>query len=182
MSYDQKNKIFKILYKRYFRKILRYALRLLRNERSMAEDIAQETFLRAYDNLEKVYRRSEFIKWAYTVTRNLCYNHIRHRRYEAPVPLNKKFNIGDKEKELEEMIPDLKAPTPYKEAEKNELLGMLQEGLDRLSGNYRSAVELCCIDGLSYEAAACALNTNKGVVAHNLMRARRKLSSIINKE
>ena len=137
MSYNQRNRIFKVLYKRYFNKVRLRVMRILYNEKDVAEDIAQEAFMRAYMYLDKIYRKDEFLKWVYTVSRNLSYNYRRDKKYS------------------------------------------INSSLKKLAPNYRAAVQLCGINGLTYDDAAIALNTSVSVVAHNLMRAKRELSCII---
>jgi len=179
MSFDQKQKVFRVLYKRYFKKVHVRVIRILRNERATAEDITQEAFMRAYNYLDKLQKPRDAIKWLYVVARNLSYNHLRDTGNKQTEHLDRRVFVGDNEKELYELIPDQKSLTPYKEAESNEGLSILQEGLNSLSEGYREAIELCCIQGLSYRKAAVVLNTNESVVAHNLMRARKKLSESI---
>ena len=179
MSFDQKQKIFQVLYKRYFKRVHVRVMRILRNERSTAEDITQEAFLRAYNYLDKLQKPKDAIKWLYVVARNLSYNHLRDTGNKHTENLDRKVFVGENEKELYELIPDYKSPTPYKVAESNEVISIVQKGLNSLSEGYREAIELCCMQGLSYRKAAVALNTNESVVAHNLMRARKKLSESI---
>ena len=179
MSFDQKHKIFQVLYKRYFKRVNVRVMRILKNERSAAEDITQEAFLRAYNYLDKLQKPKDAIKWLYVVARNLSYNHLRDTSNKHAECLDRKVFVGENEKELYELIPDHKSPTPYKIAESNEVISIVQKGLNSLSEGYREAIELCCMQGLSYRKAAVVLNTNESVVAHNLMRARRKLSESI---
>jgi len=56
---------------------------------------------------------------------------------------------------------------------------MLLSAMDRLAYNYRSVLELCSIRGLSYNVAAVELNMSPNAVAHNLMRAKRKVMAMI---
>jgi len=176
MSYDQKQKIFKLFYKRYFKKIVSYCMRKLHNQRYVAEDIAQEAFLRAYDNLDKIYRRSEFLKWVYTVARNLSYNYTRDNKRNLSLTGNWMQDGQDdsRGKRFDEILSSSDS-SPYKAAEKNELLTILSNCLERLSSDYRAAVELCCMEGFSYKRAAVVLNANENIIAHDLMRAKRKL-------
>jgi len=182
MSEDQKRWIFNDLYEKYFKKVLHQVARILRADKTHAEDIAQDAFLQAYNkcDLEAFNTTTDFLRWVYTVARNLSYNYLRHQKYEPKHSLHQKLSVGEGEKELEELIPDTKGITPDKAAEQDELISRLWEGLNRLSSEYKAAVELCCIEGYSYKRAAVALNSNENIVAHNLMRARKKLNYIMN--
>jgi len=179
MSYNQRNRIFKVLYKRYFNKVRLRVMRILYNEKDAAEDIAQEAFMRAYMYLDTIYRKDEFLKWVYTVSRNLSYNYRRDKRYNINSSLDAKINGYQDSMTLLEKTADTNNPAPDEMAQKNELLDMFKDALKKLAPNYRAAVQLCGIDGLTYDDAAVALNTSVSVVAHNLMRAKRELSYII---
>jgi RNA polymerase sigma-70 factor, ECF subfamily len=176
MSYDQRQRVFKVFYKRYFNKVRSRVMRILFNERDAADDIAQEAFMRAYMHLDKIYKRDEFLKWVYTVSRNLSYNYKRDNRCIISSSLDSKLENSPA---LMDKIADVNSPAPDEIAEKNEIFNIFIEAIQRLSPNYRLAVQLCGIDGLTYDEAAMRLNTSVSVVAHNLMRAKRELSCIM---
>jgi RNA polymerase sigma-70 factor, ECF subfamily len=179
MSYDQRQRIFKVFYNRYFKRIRSRVMYILGNERDAADDIAQEAFMRAYIYIDKIYKRKEFLKWVYTVSRNLSFNYRRSKRYNASKSLNANLNIGGNSHELMDILPDSRSQCPDKAAEKNELLNILYNALNNLSPNYRSALQLCGLDGMTYVDAAAALNTSVSSVAHNFMRAKREISCVI---
>ncbi|MDP8297546.1 MAG: RNA polymerase sigma factor [Candidatus Orphnella occulta] len=179
MSYDQRERIFKVFYKRYFKKIRSRVMRLLNNERYAAEDIAQETFMRAYTNLEKIVNRTDFLKWTYTVSRNLSYNYTRSKQYSCKESLNRKIGSDQDNRELSDIIADTKTEAPDIVTQQKERMDMLLSAMDRLAYNYRSVLELCSIRGLSYNVAAVELNMSPNAVAHNLMRAKRKVMAMI---
>jgi RNA polymerase sigma-70 factor, ECF subfamily len=178
MSYDQRHRIFKLFYRRYFKKIRLRVMRILYNEKDAADDITQEAFMRAYIHLDKIYKKNEFLKWVYTVSRNLSYNYKKKKRYNLNDSLDKKAAGPENAILLKDRIAD-NNPAPDEMAAKNEVLGIFREAVNRLSPNYRLAVQLCGIDGLTYNDAAIALRTSPGAIAHNLMRAKRELSSLI---
>jgi len=179
MSYDQKERIFKLFYKRYFKKIRSRVIRLLSNERHAADDIAQETFMRAYTNLEKIVNRTDFLKWTYTVSRNLSYNYKRNKQYYYKESLNRRLGADKEGIELSDIIADTKNQAPDVATEQKELMDMVLSAMDRLASNYKAALKLCSIDGLSYNVAAIELNISPNAVAHNVMRARRKIIEMI---
>jgi RNA polymerase sigma-70 factor, ECF subfamily len=176
MSYNQKNRIFKVLYRRYFNKIRARVVRILYNERDAVDDIVQEAFLRAYMHLDKIYKKDEFLKWVYTVARNLSYNYKRDKRYGMNSSLDSRPEGGIS---LMDKIADINNAAPDEVLEKNELLDILQNALKKLSPHYMAVVQLCGIDGFTYNEAAVTLNASVSVVAHNFMRAKKKLSCVM---
>ncbi|TRZ53954.1 MAG: RNA polymerase sigma factor [Dehalococcoidia bacterium] len=179
MSYNQRNRIFKIFYRRYFNKVRLRVMRILYNEKDAADDIAQEAFMRAYMYLDRIYKKDEFLKWVYTVSRNLSYNYRRDKRYDINSSLDAKITGYENNITLLDKTADTSNPAPDEMAQKNEFLHMFKYALKRLSPNYRVALQLCGIDGLTYIEAAQTLNTSVSVIAHNLMRAKRELSCLI---
>ncbi|MCD6339696.1 MAG: RNA polymerase sigma factor [Verrucomicrobia bacterium] len=73
---------FEELIERYLEPVYNYLLRLTGHPQD-AEDLTQETFLRAWRNLEKFRKGRPFAAWVFTVARNLAYNHFRKRKPEA---------------------------------------------------------------------------------------------------
>jgi RNA polymerase sigma-70 factor (ECF subfamily) len=179
MSYNQKERIFKLFYKRYFKKIHSRVVRLLNNERHAADDIAQETFMRAYMNLEKIVNKTDFLRWTYTVSRNLSYNYKRSKQYCSKESLNRRLGADKKGMELSDIIADTKNQAPDIATEQKELMDMILNAMDRLASNYKAALKLCSIEGLSYNVAAIELNISPNAVAHNVMRAKRKIMAMI---
>jgi RNA polymerase sigma-70 factor, ECF subfamily len=179
MSYDQRQRIFKVFYSRYFKKIRSRVMYILDNEKDAAEDITQEAFMRAYTHLDSIYKREEFLKWIYTVARNLSFNYKRSKRYNSSRSLHSCLNADSSKQELIHTLADNKAQSPDVAAQTSELLDMLSNALNSLSPNRRLALQLCGLNGMTYDAAAVVLNTSISSVAHNLMRAKRELSCLI---
>jgi RNA polymerase sigma-70 factor, ECF subfamily len=179
MSYDQRQRIFRVFYNRYFKKIRARIMGILDNERDAADDIAQEAFMRAYIYLDKIYKRKEFLKWIYTVSRNLSFNYKRSKRYNVNKSLNSCLNMYGDGRELMDSLADDKIQAPDQVAQKSELLDIFSNALNNLSPNRRVVLQLCGLDGLTYDDAAITLHTSVSSVAHNFMRAKRELSSII---
>jgi len=108
-------------------------MRLLNNERYAAEDIAQETFMRAYTNLEKIVNRTDFLKWTYTVSRNLSYNYTRSKQYSCKESLNRKIGSDQDNRELSDIIADTKTEAPDIVTQQKERMDMLLSAMDRLA-------------------------------------------------
>jgi len=179
MSYDQRERIFKVLYKRYFKKIRSRVMCLLSNERYAADDIAQETFMRAFTHLEKIANKTDFLKWTYTVSRNLSFNYKRSKQYSCKESLNRRLGSGEESRELSDVMVDTKILAPDVATQQKELMDMVSSAMDSLAHNYKSALQLCGIEGLSYNVAAVELNISPNAVAHNVMRAKRKILEMI---
>ncbi|MFO0677243.1 MAG: sigma-70 family RNA polymerase sigma factor [Polyangiaceae bacterium] len=163
-------KAFTVLVRKHEPRIRRLALHMLRSH-AEAEDVAQETFIRAYHALDRFDGRSEPYTWFYRIAVNLSLNALRSR---------KTARIGGdaNDPRLEAVLAD-KRPTrgadPGDDAARKQLYGALCEAIDRLSDTLRTTLILVAIDGLSHEDAAKVLGVPEGTIAWRVHEARRKL-------
>ena len=157
------------LVRRHQQRIMRLALHMLRS-RSEAEDVAQETFIRAYQALARFDGRSEPYTWLYRIAVNLSLNTIRARKTsrtsgDANDPRLEAFMV--------EQRPE--AANPGQTAQSRQQYQALAEGIDGLSETLRTTLILVCVDGLSHEEAAQILGAPEGTIAWRVHEARRKL-------
>jgi RNA polymerase sigma-70 factor (ECF subfamily) len=164
---------FEQLVRRYQPRIYKLAVHLLR-DRSEAEDVTQETFVRAFQALDRFDGRSEPFTWMYRIAVNLSLNLLRTRkvvRKSAPL------DDGRKDARLEALIAQARdgRADPRGDASRKELYFALCAGLDTLSETLRTTLVLVCIDGLSHEEAGQVLGAPEGTIAWRVHEARKKL-------
>jgi RNA polymerase sigma-70 factor (ECF subfamily) len=141
------------------------ALHLL-GSASEADDVAQETFLRAFRAIDRFDGKSELSTWLYRIAVNLSLNALRARKRAAAV------DIGD---------PRLGAaltsgqPDPAGDAESRQATLHLLEALDKLSLTLRTTVVLVALEGLSHRQVGEVLGCAEGTVAWRIHEARRLL-------
>lgn len=130
---------------------------LTRSDVALADDLAQEAFLRAYKNIRSFRGEAKFSTWLYRIAYN-CFREEARKRKEL---------VGIDERKLEaEQDPQTVDP-----ALKHDLMHALQ----LLPLNERSAILLCCQNGLSHDEAARVLEIPLGTVKTNVLRGREKL-------
>jgi RNA polymerase sigma-70 factor (ECF subfamily) len=161
------------LVRRHQPRILRLALHMLRS-RSEAEDVAQETFIRAYQALARFDGRSEPYTWMYRIAVNLSLNTIRSRRTartsgDASDPRLEAFMV--------ESRPE--AANPSSSAVDRQQYKALCEGIDSLSETLRTTLIVVCVDGLSHQEASSVLGAPEGTIAWRVHEARRKLKEFM---
>lgn len=162
---------FGALVRRHQRRIFRLAAHMLRSG-AEAEDVTQETFVRAYQAIGRFDGRSEPFTWLYRIAVNLSLNAIRSRK-----PSRNSVSPEDDprvEALLAEERPSVGAD-PDGSAERRQLARAMCEGIDALSDTLRTTLVLVCIDGLSHEQAADVLGCPEGTIAWRVHEARRKL-------
>lgn len=160
------------LVRRHQPRIYRLALHMLR-DRAEAEDVAQESFIRAYQALARFDGRSEAYTWLYRITVNLSLNTIRARK-SARVASSADANDPRLEALLTEKRPSHMSDPPG-DASRKELYVALCDGIDSLSESLRTTLILVCIDGRSHEDASQILGAPEGTIAWRVHEARRKL-------
>jgi RNA polymerase sigma-70 factor, ECF subfamily len=148
---------------RYGDKVYTVAYRLTGN-REDASDLAQDVFVRVYRNLHK-YEPGTFEGWLYRITKNLFLDQVRRRgRYRTePLP------------EGEWRAPVSEDPGPADILERGTLEASLEDGLAGLREDFRLAVVLCDVEGLSYEQIAQVTGWPLGTVRSRIHRGRKQL-------
>jgi RNA polymerase sigma-70 factor (ECF subfamily) len=140
------------------------ALRALGNPPD-AEDIAQETFIRAWLALPGFRRRARFRTWLYRITTNLCYNRLpRLRRELAALDENEAAGLPDNA--LEEVSANMEA---------GERRAFLHRKIEALPEAYRLLITLRYQQDLSYEDIATVTSLPLGTVKTGLFRAKARL-------
>jgi RNA polymerase sigma-70 factor (ECF subfamily) len=164
---------FRELVERYQRRIATLAFGMLRN-REDALDVVQETFTKAYQNLDRFKGDASFYTWTYRIAVNLC---IDHQRREAKLP-TATFEPRERERAEDPLaaLPDAKAQgDPYQQTRDAELAGALHRAIGDLTPEHRAVILLREVDGLSYEEISHVLECPKGTVMSRLHYARRQL-------
>lgn len=161
------------LVRRHQPRIHRLAVHMLR-DRAEAEDVAQETFIRAYQALARFDGRSEPYTWFYRITINLSLNRIRSRKTARAA-----HDADDPRLDgiLAESHRD--GADPSGAAQRREMYAALCAGIDELSETLRTTLVLVCVDGRSHEDAAAILGAPEGTIAWRVHEARRKLKEFL---
>lgn len=140
-----------------------------------ANDSAQEAFLKAYGSLNSFRLESAFSTWLYRIAVNICKNKLGSSAYKARHKTVSLDNPGiPSEDRLPMEIPD-GAPSPLARMEEKEKMALLQGALDTLPAEFKMAVTLRDVEGLSYEDIAEITGLNLGTVKSRIARARTDL-------
>jgi RNA polymerase sigma-70 factor (ECF subfamily) len=162
------------LVRRHQQRIHRLAMHLVRN-RAEAEDVMQETFIRAYRALARFDGRSEPYTWLYRIAINLSLNVLRARKAQ-------RTTTDSDDPRLDGLAgPGAGAHDPPADAARQQLYRALSRGIDELSDTLRATLVLVCIDGRSHEEASVILGAPEGTIAWRIHEARRKLKEYMAK-
>lgn len=164
---------FGLLVRRHQRRIYRLSAHLTRSA-SEAEDVTQETFVRAYQALDRFDGRSEPFTWLYRIAVNLSLNQIRARKSKLRRNTTEDPRVLALLAETRPAMGD-----PGGASDRRRIAEALYDGVDALSETLRTTLVLVCIDGLSHEEASKVLGCPEGTVAWRIHEARRKLRAFL---
>src|SRR5262249_55689731 len=160
---------FRLLVERHSHEIFRLAFRMMGNEPD-AEEIVQDTFLRAYRSLDRFESRSSFSTWLYRIATNRCYDLLEQRRSRPePVPVS-----DPAEAPIEERVPSL-SPGPDRYLLSGEIGARLRSVMKQLTASERTAFVLRHFEGQSIEEIARILKIGQGAAKNSIHRAVQKL-------
>jgi RNA polymerase sigma-70 factor (ECF subfamily) len=165
------------LVNQYSSKIYRLALRIL-NDPLQAEDVLQETFLKAFRSIGSFEGRSSVSTWLYRIAANESLMIIRRRKPETALVDEK--DQDDDEATDETIVTDW-CCMPEEELLTNESRKFMNEAIQKLSPALRVVFMLRDIDGLSIKETADALDLSEAAVKTRLLRARLSLREQLSK-
>lgn len=168
---------FAALVSRYEGKIFRLAMNITQN-REDAEDVLQESFLKAYEHLDQFQGNSKFYTWIVRIAVNQALMKLRKRKSDRSVSLDEQIDTGE-----DVVVREIAAwdPDPEEQLNQGELQTILAEAVDSLAPIYRTVFTLRDVDGLSTEETAEALDLSIPAVKSRLLRARLQLRDRLTK-
>ena len=149
--------------------VYRLAYRLT-GDKHDAEDLTQETFMRVFRNVSK-YQPGTFEGWLHRITTNLFMDMVRHRAKIRMEALPEDY----------ERVPAV-TMTPDEAYSASVLDPALQAALDELSPDFKVAVVLCDVVGMSYEEIADTLGVKMGTVRSRIHRGRTQLRQSLERQ
>ena len=162
---------FESLVKKYDRNVFRIANHITHN-REDAEDVVQDAFLKAYENLEQFQGQSKFYTWLVRIAVNEALMKLRKRRPERTVSLDEDVKTDDDS--LPREVADW-SPNPEQQYSQAELKDILTRTIQGLPQGFRTVFVLRDVEGLSTEETAEALDLSIPAVKSRLLRARLQL-------
>ena len=162
---------FRLLVERHSRHVFRLAFRMTGNEQD-AEDVVQDTFLRAYRQLKNYQSRASFSTWLYRIAANASLDLIRLRKRRQ-----ERLETGRNHDDERDPLQSLPAPepTPDRILFSGEIKDRVNTAMDELSPQERTAFVLRHFEGMSIVEIGAALGTGTNATKHSIFRAVQKL-------
>ena len=167
---------FELLVIKYQRRIERLIGRMVRDQ-DQVQDVAQETFIRAYRALHQFRGEAKFYTWLYRIAVNTAKKALLDMK-RSPVLTESALHTGDDEDETSRFGQELTTDeTPETVLAAQEIAEAVNAAMEALPEDLRQAVTLREIEGLSYEEIATAMNCPIGTVRSRIFRAREAISA-----
>ncbi|MFB3854556.1 MAG: RNA polymerase sigma factor [Vicinamibacterales bacterium] len=164
------------LVRRYERPVYNLIARMVGNP-ALAEDLAQETFLRMFRGLKSYDPGQKFSNWLLRIAHNLTVDHLRIRRLDT-VPLDE----DPSGRPVEERVVAGPEDDPARALERSDIAAAIDRALARLRPEYRQLVVLRYLEDLGYEDLVEVTGLPLGTVKSFLHRARAAMAAILSAE
>jgi RNA polymerase sigma-70 factor (ECF subfamily) len=168
---------FRVLVERHARPVFRLAFRMTGNEID-AEDIVQETFLKAWKQIARFDGRATFGTWLHRICTNCSLDHIRARNRKQHMQIVSRSETHRDGIDPLAQVPT-EAPSPERLALSSQIAAILGPALDELSEMERAAFVLRHYEGLGIEEISVALGVQQGAAKHSVFRAVQKLRRVL---
>ena len=165
---------FRELVRRYERPLFSLLYRMVR-DRALAEDLAQETFIKVLNGIKSYRPEFKFSSWIFKIANNAAIDHLRRKSIDT-LSLDGAPNAetSDQMRAIQLQVGD-RAESPLAEVENRELGTAIERAIARLRPEYRSCILLRHVEGFSYEEIAATLELPLGTVKTYIHRARNEL-------
>jgi len=155
---------------RYQRPIWALLQRMVRDS-MLAEDLAQEVFVKAFRALGTFDRTRKFSSWLFKIAHNTAIDYLRRKQLDTVA-----LETPDGEPDLLAVVPDSESESPDSALQRQDLARDLEASLERLRPEHREVVLLRFHEGLSYEEIAEVTDLPLGTVKTHLFRARKAMA------
>ncbi len=176
---------YEYIIKKYQLRIINLCFKYTKNY-SDAEDVAQESFLKAYNSLDKFRFESKFYSWLHRISINCSLNYINSKeKLREKETISENSGLTSKDGELIDRMADINqisAETPYNCYNLEDLAINIETAYNNLPDDLKLVIKLRDIDDMTYDSIAKETNLPIGTVRSKLHRAREILTKTIEKE
>ena len=165
---------FRELVRRYERPVFSLIFRMVR-DRETSEDLAQETFVKVLNHIDRYRPEFKFSSWLFKIANNLTIDHLRKRQLKTISIDGSPHAATAAEAEASAFDVESRGETPLDELESRELGGAIEKAIAKLRPEYRACILLRHVEDRSYEEIAATLDLPLGTVKTYIHRARHEL-------
>ena len=166
------------LLRRYERPIFSLIYRMVR-DRALAEDLAQEAFIRAFNAVSSYDPHYKFSSWIFKIANNHTIDHLRRRKLDTVSIDGSPYARTAQEAEQTRLVVESTDENPQEYVEHRELGDQIEQAIGTLRPEYRTAILLRHVEGYAYEEIAEIMDLPLGTVKTYLHRARSELKEML---
>ena len=165
------------LFDKYKRQVINYCFRYC-GQQAVAEELAQETFLRVYKSAQRYRPKARFNTWLFKIAANVCLNEIRKPVYRIRVEsLDISADNGQTANKEVAVESDRNIPDALVEARQEQ--DLVRQAMARLPEDQRAALLLRASEGFSYKEIGQQINRSENVVKTLIHRGRQRMKKIL---
>lgn len=165
---------FRELVRRYERPVFSLIFRMVR-DREISEDLAQETFIKVLNHIDRYRPEFKFSSWLFKIANNLTIDHLRKRQLKTISIDGSPHAATAAEVEASTFDVEARGESALEEMESRELGSAIEKAISKLRPEYRACILLRHVEDRSYEEIAATLDLPLGTVKTYIHRARHEL-------
>ena len=174
LAKEGRESAFRELVRRYERPVFTLIYRMVR-DRETAEDLAQETFIKVLNHIDRYRPEFKLSSWLFKIANNLTIDHLRKRQLSTVSIDGSPHAASAAEIEATSFDVEARGESPLEEIESRELGSAIERAIATLRPEYRACIMLRHVEGRSYEEIAATLDLPLGTVKTYIHRARHQL-------
>jgi RNA polymerase sigma-70 factor, ECF subfamily len=174
LAKEGRESAFRELVRRYERPVFSLVYRLVR-DKDTADDLAQETFVKVLNNIERYRPEFKFSSWLFKIANNVAIDHLRKRSVDTVSLEGSRYATSTDEMQATSVRAVDASQSPLEELESRELGGAIERAIGSLRPEYRACILLRHVEDRSYEEIAATLDLPLGTVKTYIHRARHEL-------
>ena len=169
-----RDRAFRELVRRYERPVFSLIYRMVR-DREAAEDLAQDSFVKVLNHLDRYRPEFKFSSWIFKIANNVAIDHLRRRQLDTVSMDGSPHAANAAEAAASSFDIAAQQESALEEMEAREIGSAIERAIARLRPEYRSCIMLRHVEGRSYEEIAATLDLPLGTVKTYIHRARNEL-------
>ena len=174
LAKEGRDAAFRELVRRYERPVFSLVYRVVR-DRDTAEDLAQDTFVKVLNHIDRYRPEFKFSSWLFKIANNVAIDHLRRRTIDTVSLEGSRYATTTDQVEATSVRVAASQESPLEELESRELGSAIERAIARLRPEYRACILLRHVEDRSYEEIAAMLDIPLGTVKTYIHRARHEL-------
>lgn len=163
---------------RYEKPVFSLVYRMIR-DRTLAEDLAQEAFIKAFNGIGSYNPDYKFSSWIFKIANNLTIDHLRKKKLDTVSIHGSPHADSAEDEERTSISLESSDESPEEYVESRELGGRIEKAISRLRPEYRTAILLRHVEGHSYDEVAEIMDVPLGTAKTYIHRARAELKELL---